>query len=232
MSKIIGHNHKRWDYKGCFFGACMINRKLNLLYSYIPKNSSTWLKRILEYNNTFEHEWEHKNYLFENFENFKNIVILRDPFERYISGLAEYLTLYQSSDLLNDDAFKIIFDLVTVDDHTDRQLHFLDGLNFDNTTFFINDANLSNNIKSFLDLYNIRYTEELLAPFHVSNVYTSKYMLMKYIKSKITPEIKKYILKYYEFDYKFIHRVLEEKNMKNDYNSYYDEITVILNEIK
>jgi hypothetical protein len=66
-------------------------------------------------------------------------VVLRDPLDRWISGIAEYLFLYhQNIDFAHagQEFFDLIFDKITFDDHTEKQVYFIEGLDLDRCVFF------------------------------------------------------------------------------------------------
>ena len=86
------------------------------MYVYIPKNASSWTKPNLR-----DWGWQFYNYHTDQL-NKTAIVVLRDPVERWLSGIAEYFALYQNTtnDLVDNKSLQqIIFDRITFDDHTE-----------------------------------------------------------------------------------------------------------------
>jgi hypothetical protein len=103
------------------------------MYVYIPKNASSWTKPNLK-----DFGWEFYNYHIDKLDKHA-LVVLRDPVDRWLSGIAEYFALYHSKfkiDSWTESVFELVFDRVCFDDHTERQLKFLHGLDTDNCTFF------------------------------------------------------------------------------------------------
>ena len=75
--------------KGHVFGECMSLPDNDLMYVNIPKNASSWTKP-----NLLDWKWENYNYHTDNLYHKTAIIVLRDPVERWLSGIAEYLYLY------------------------------------------------------------------------------------------------------------------------------------------
>jgi hypothetical protein len=120
-----------WQNKGHRYGECMSHWDSPYMYVYIPKNASSWTKPNLK-----DFGWEFYNYHTENL-NKHALVVLRDPVDRWTSGIAEYLTLYHKTfNTWTSDVFDLIFDKICFDDHTESQVKFLQGLDTDNCTFF------------------------------------------------------------------------------------------------
>ncbi len=120
--------------QGHVFGECMSHPNTDLMYVNIPKNASSWTKPNLK-----DWGWEHYNYHTDNLYHKHAIVVLRDPIERWLSGIAEYMYLYHSSlDVahFSNCFFDLVFTRVAFDDHTEQQVLFLEKLDLDNCTFF------------------------------------------------------------------------------------------------
>ena len=144
----------QWKVKGHVLGECMSHPDTDLMYVYIPKNASSWTKPNLQ-----DWNWEMYNYHTDlQIKNKKAIIVLRDPLERWVSGIAEYLYLHQY-DLntweLSSHMINLIFDRIVFDDHTDRQINFLHGLERSNCVFFNCDENYRKNFSDFLNANNM-----------------------------------------------------------------------------
>ena len=66
-------------------------------------------------------------------------VVLRDPVDRWLSGMAEYITRYHRDfdfNQLNQQSLDLIFDRVAFDDHTESQVYFFDGIDHDHIKWF------------------------------------------------------------------------------------------------
>lgn len=154
----------QWAHKGHYQGECMSHPDSDYMYVYVPKNASSWTKPNLQ-----DWGWEFYNYKTDHLD--KNpLVVLRDPIDRWISGIAEYLTLYHSTfNIADPETLELIFDQITFDDHTERQVYFLDGLDADRCTFFLCDENYRVNFSKFMtelygpnryDRYNYQHVSE------------------------------------------------------------------------
>ena len=142
---IITPGIDEWQHKGHVYGECMSLPGKDLMYVYIPKNASSWTKPNLK-----DWGWEFFNYRTDRL-NKHALVILRDPVERWLSGIAEYLTLYHK-DMVKPwkETEDIIFDRITFDDHTEKQTKFLEGLDTDNCTFMMCDESYRQNFSNFI----------------------------------------------------------------------------------
>jgi len=124
----------KWETKGHRYGMCMSHPDRDLAYINIPKNATSWTKPNLR-----DWNWEVYNYHHDSFIRDKTkIVALREPIDRWISGIAEYFALYYQSytpDDMTPMLIDMVFDQVTFDDHTEQQTHFLHGLDTDSCVF-------------------------------------------------------------------------------------------------
>jgi hypothetical protein len=135
-----------WSYKGYHYGECHYNQSIKNIYINIPKNASTNTKQAI-LNANFLQDNIIKNTIFPNYESA--VVILRDPIERWISGISTYLAVYfDTSDLLlnvenNKRFFDLLFERISFDDHTEQQVFFLQPFDLSNAYFFYADSDLS-----------------------------------------------------------------------------------------
>lgn len=121
---------------------------------HIPKNASTYLTNLLVHNG-----WQHTTIGNPNIT--KQMVVLRDPIDRWVSGFATYAASwllgpsYGSSNFCNDYTeltSRLIFDQIVFDDHTTHQVQFVDQLNKSiPTTQFALNAELFSNLNHFLN---------------------------------------------------------------------------------
>lgn len=120
--------------RGHVFGECMSRPDTDLMYVHIPKNASSWTKPNLK-----DWGWELYNYHTDNLYHKHALVVLRDPVERWLSGIAEYMYLYHrtlDTAHFSNCLFDLVFDKIAFDDHTEQQILFLEKLNLNNCTFF------------------------------------------------------------------------------------------------
>ena len=127
----------------------MTSSKSDFMYVNIPKNASSWTKP-----NLLDLGWSNYNYHTDNLYNKTAIVVLRDPLERWISGMAEYLNRIHPSfkeHMLNQSFIELIVDRVAFDDHTEKQVLFLQNLNKDNCVFLKCNQSYSESFSAFLN---------------------------------------------------------------------------------
>jgi hypothetical protein len=116
-------------------------------YIPIPKCASTLLKNYFTQNFNFT-----KGFNYKNFKNKRYVVCLRDPIDRWFSGVTEYFFRFHQDIMQkeNSDVIKFICDRKFFDEHTELQRNFLEGLDTDQITFFYMDKNLIPNLEHFV----------------------------------------------------------------------------------
>jgi len=184
--------------KGHVFGECMSYPNIDLMYINIPKNASSWTKLTLT-----DHAWEFYNYHADQL-NKHAIVVLRDPVDRWLSGIAEYMYLYhQNTDLTGCE--ELIFERIAFDDHTESQVLFLQGIDLKNCTFFICNANYKKNLLHFLNKHNdVGHADQ-----HVTSDSPARLKFKNFFKQAIelNSKYKHRVEQYFEKDYKLINSV-------------------------
>jgi len=134
---------------------CFANDELKKFYVNIPKNATNWGKNAFDENL----EWRKTNYHNEKLlkQGYEAIVFLRDPLDRWCSGMAEYV----SKDSYNSSLFtyqlekqklaeEIINTTIAFDEHTVEQITFLEGLDTDKTTWFKVEPDLNQNVADYV----------------------------------------------------------------------------------
>jgi hypothetical protein len=168
QNTIFSARRDYYSHKGHEFGLCWSKPGSDLMYVNIPKNASSWTKP-----NLIDLGWEVFNY-YRDFDAITlhnrrlivkhALVVLRDPVDRWISGIAEYFTRYHN-DLYDELStaphsnamFKLVFDRIAFDDHTESQVYFIEDLDIKNITFFNCDETYRDNFSKYL-------TDELGVP--------------------------------------------------------------------
>ena len=201
---IIESGVNEWQHKGHVYGECMSKPDIDFMYVYIPKNASSWTKPNLK-----DWGWEFYNY-HTDYLNKHALVVLRDPVERWLSGIAEYLTLYHT-DMQTPfyETERLIFDRVTFDDHTEKQVKFLEGIDTDRCTFMMCDSNYRANFSNFIAerLGDNKYHK--YAHQHVSELCPIRSRFKRIFK-RLLDENPKYldrITQHFADDYKLIEQV-------------------------
>jgi hypothetical protein len=125
-------------------GQCQVNPKSSQGFVHIPKNASTEMKQLLG-------DWEFANYKKKSLDEY--LVILRDPRDRWISGMTELLvgknsrigrenrkwmsSLSDAKKLVDQTLLQQLIRLDPIfDPHTAPQCLFLEGIPYQNITYF------------------------------------------------------------------------------------------------
>ena len=133
------------------YGFCLSWDNPDLMYVPLPKSASTWTEGVLSKSLGNPNKMNfHDSKLYRR----HSIVVLRDPVESWVAGIAEFLSRncgnYQ---LTNEETIDLIFKQVTFDEHTDNSVNFLSGLHVDRCTFFKFDQDYTANIKHYIENY-------------------------------------------------------------------------------
>lgn len=192
-----------WTHKGHRYGECMTHPDSDLMYVHIPKNASSWTKPNLK-----DFGWEFYNYHTDRL-NKQAMVVLRDPVDRWLSGIAEYLALYHPDFMLQDtETVDLIFDRVCFDDHTERQINFIHDLDTDHCIFFRCDEYYREDFSTFLDEQGMPNRYHKYEPQHVSQQSPIRDHFKNMFAEKIkNPKYLKAIKDYFSIDYDLINSV-------------------------
>ena len=142
----------------------------------------------------------------------KIIVILRDPYSRWLTGIGEYFKLYFEGKenvfeyLDNPLTLHLLANQVAFDDHTISQLYFLQNVPLEKCVFFKQDHSLNSKLFAyFYDILGIENTIIAAHPSHVSKQFTFnarvKQHLEKLLRSNAMyyTQIQESLTKDYEF---------------------------------
>jgi hypothetical protein len=147
-----------WNNKGHRFGEGLISPDKRFFCLKIPKNASSFLVK-----NLIEEGWSHSN--IRDYPTADLLIILRDPVQRWTSGMVEYLFLYHESvlghlsnsfdyeyyPLLGEQlGLSLLFERMTFDDHTERQCAFLQNVDLSKAHWFYFNDDLKDNLSGFL----------------------------------------------------------------------------------
>jgi hypothetical protein len=192
-----------WSIKGHRYGQCMVHPDGNLMYVNIPKNASSWTKpNLLDFN------WKDSNY-YDCQLNAHALVVLRDPVDRWVSGIAEYFALYHTNfNTWTSNIFDLVFERVCFDDHTELQVKFIHGLDTSKCTFLMCDANYRSRFSSIIQEYHGNNNYNKYAYQHVSEQDPVRKEFKKIFKDAISePKYLSQIKNYFEADYHLINSV-------------------------
>jgi len=147
----------------------------------------------------------------------KIIVVMRDPYDRWLSGIAEYFGEELGDnegifELLDHPlALEVIADRVAFDDHSESQLWFLQNVPLEKCVFFRQEQGLNYKIsKYFSDVLNIPNKIASESPVHVSTAGTYGGRVKKHLDRLLRKNNVCYmkVLEYMEQDYEFIENMV------------------------
>ena len=129
----------KWAHLGHQLGECFYCGSTSATYVHIPKNASSFIKSCL----LGTKDWFHCEKFITNNQ---YLIALRDPIERWVSGMAQFIQANPQTAWTEE----VIFDTITFDDHTEEQVYFLQSLNLEKDlakcTFFLVNDSLSSKI--------------------------------------------------------------------------------------
>lgn len=206
---IDGNFYSVWENKGHRFGDCMTRKDIDVMYVNIPKNATSWTKP-----NLMDFGWESYNFHeHEHLQDRHAMVVLRDPLDRWISGIAEYFALYHpdaGETPWPKPMYDVLFDRVVFDDHTEQQVKFLHGLDTMRCTFMWFDDSYRAKFGRFMkDLTGMPNRYHRYEYQHVSENEPIRRQIKQLIRAELeaNPKRAERIKNYYEQDYKLIELV-------------------------
>jgi hypothetical protein len=181
--------------------------KNNLVYIPIPKNSSSYIGQLL-----LKNGWGIGNFLTTDLTNKQLIILLRDPIDRWISGMAEYLC---SSLLTNgrtsDDIIKnwngvvqdLVFDQVIFDDHTEKQVYFIQSVPRENCVFFNSTKQPEQAVKQYLTIQGIDLNTDIELDRNQTQGNKHKESLVNFLRDQLAqnPRLTNKLMNTYREDY-------------------------------
>jgi len=131
-----------------FSNVAFTRHDVEYVWFHIPKNASTFGDEIFVNNLKFKLEYD-----FSIIEQNKKIVcFLRDPVDRWLSGMSQYIYFTHSRDILDNPNFvKVLFDGLCFDRHTAPQSLFLNNVKRQKLIFFdLDDSNFEESLRTFI----------------------------------------------------------------------------------
>jgi len=198
----------------------------NLIYVPILKNAHTWGEKFFSHNLSCNEDVYISKDNAELYKDKKFAVILRDPVDRRISALAQYLVEFDNNVELLDDPLikKLISDGLVFDRHAGSQRYDLIGLDETRTVFFMCDDNLEKNV----NLFSLAFFKKPTESVGELNRYTdnlNKQLLYTKIKNMVFQDsvLLEKIKQYYVMDYtiisqaknRIVNRTIDKFNFKN-----------------
>lgn len=163
--------------------------KDDFVYIPIPKNSSSYIGQLL-----LKNAWGVDNFLTTDLSRKKIIVLLRNPTDRWLSGMAQYMcsSLLKngrtSSDIINDwntVTRDLIFDQVIFDDHTEKQVYFINSVPRENCVFFDSAKQPEQTIKNYLATHGIDLNTDINLDRNQTQDNEHKELLVNFLRSQL-----------------------------------------------
>lgn len=187
----------RWAHLGHRLGECWVDEVNNKSYIHIPKNASSFVKGVLIGSGGF---WHHSETLVNSGE---NLIMLRDPIDRWCSGITQYL-INNKQDLSIDE----VFDRITFDDHTDLQTYFLQGVDLSKATFMLVDQDLRANLNHWITDNGYRTNVDIAIQYNASadddRILTKRYYI-ELLEQR--PDLVLKLNEHFKEDYNLINQV-------------------------
>ena len=190
----------------------LVNHHRQLQYLHIPVNASSWGKTIFSAAKFSRGKVDH---------NFKTIIFFRDPIDRWLSGLATWLTyrLPQHTPLQhirdNQALLDVLFDTVRQDDHTERQCFFIQNIDLENTVCFYLDSSFQHAVSDYFD--NILGFDISNFPAeHQTTLEGGKLIPKQYFRSVLESNTNymKRVKEFFDIDYRLLQRTRFENATK------------------
>lgn len=178
---------------------------------HIPKNASSYIRSWLD-----KEEWVEvtvADHILNRPHKIHQLAILRDPIDRWASGIAQFL--FETFDSLEEiekhweAIFKIIIAHPRLDAHTAPQAEFFYNYNLDHFDFLYLEKfeENQNKIKNWANKCSLQFKHlDLVLPKNQSFNENTKSLIVNLLKTNLNSnkKFKKIIVDYYKVDYKLI----------------------------
>lgn len=206
-------------FEGHQFESVIINQATQEQYLNIPKNASTWAKTIFPMAG-FDRQAQLSNSL-------KTIIIFRDPIDRWLSGFSTWLSRrlpHISIDQIknNQALLDVLFDTLRHDEHTERQIFYVQNVNWGRSACFFMDDSFTESMNQYF-VNNYKVNISAVEPKNQSNSQTENLIPKQYFQQVLesNPKYLHRVKEYFEIDYKLL-RSLRFKNTRHIRCCYYD----------
>jgi hypothetical protein len=181
--------------------------KGDFAYIPIPKNSSSYIAQMLAKNG-----WGVCNFLTTDLRKKKIIVLLRNPTDRWISGMAQYMcsallkdgrTSSNIIDNWNSIIQDLIFDRVIFDDHTEKQIYFINSVPRENCIFFDSANKPEQSIRKYLTAQDVDLNTDIDLDRNQTQGNKHKEILVNFLRGQIIekPNLADKLTNTYQEDY-------------------------------
>jgi hypothetical protein len=187
-----------------------------LIYVNIPKNASSWIS--LQFNQGINCDAENINYYnIVDLTQCQFIVILRDPLDRWISGMTQMIYTEPETDLdsiannmnINSFDWELVMEKIEHDNHTQKQVDFIYGIPQDQIVWLKFDDQLKENFINLMLLYGCNVEIKKSDKDNITLENSVKHSVIKKITDKLNqhPEYSQKIIDYYHEDYDLFNTV-------------------------
>ena len=201
---MLDYWHNQYTARGFIPGGMFTNK--SVCYIPIPKNSSSFVGKLMLAN-----QWGIDNFLTSDLTNKQVIILLRDPVERWVSGMAQYLcsTGYPVDNTIkewNNLTTTLVFDRVIFDDHTEQQVYFINTVAEENRVYFNGIHGVAEKLQKYLATQDIDLNTNVDITLGDN---TQHKKLTTFLKELLKKDIKLVdrIKEVYSDDYELINRV-------------------------
>lgn len=183
--------------------------KSNYCYLPIKKNATNW---GLDFFNTVSKTTKLEEFIIHRhlYYDKKFIIFLRDPLERWYSGIAQWYAERKVSHNFKLDplTIELLCQAVKIDVHTERQTMYFYFLEYDDCVFFnLDDTNFVNNLTKFLEIkagfpkLNVSIPKK-----YTSDELENKKSIIRQLKKalKDNPKYLEQVKRFYQEDYNFM----------------------------
>ena len=180
-----------------------------IYYHMIPKNASSFLTGILK-------SWDYSivNHTYQIPVNTKGSIglcILRDPIQRWISGITQFLADVIDTDASQstwDNVFRLVTKQPYQDNHTAPQLEFLKDHDLDwfHFHYMHHTKSVGEGLNTWLQTRNGKENITRFEKKNVSNSVEAKKKIYDHVKNKLKsdPNLNSRIKEFYRSDYELI----------------------------
>lgn len=181
-----------------------------LVYVNIPKNASSWIS--LQFNQGKNRDAKNINYYdIVDLTQCRFIVILRDPLDRWISGIAQMIytepeTLADVNNNMHIDTFdwELVMEKIEYDNHTQKQVDFIYSIPQDQIVWLKFDDQLKDNFINLMLSYGCDVENKSQKnKDNITRKNSVKHSVIKKITDKLNqhPEYRQKIINHYHKDY-------------------------------
>jgi hypothetical protein len=196
-----------------------VNNNGTAYVNFIPKNASSYLRVLLR--NESWHELTSANHIMNREYPIAQLALLRDPYERWLSGITQFLFDTFKSFPPFENNWEAIFRIINAqpyqDAHTAPQADFFYNQNLDHYDFFIyieNFESTKDKLKTWAKYTNQNFKNlDSVGQLNRTKEDKIKIKIFNFLTENLNNNVKfkKRIVEYYDVDYKLIEWIGKNK---------------------